>query len=183
MSRSRWRVALAAGLAALCWGAGPVPAQGTALRLKVGDVAPDFSLEEFSTGQQRALSDYLGRKVVMLDFWATWCGICVAELPRLVEEYEALRDRGYELLAVTLSRGDRADLGRIRELQEKHGITYPLLMDTSLEVARKLYGLAGPIPIKVIIDCEGKIRATHMGDSPEAIRDVERLLDDPACRP
>ncbi len=181
--RARVGVLLAVGMLAAWSGGEAARAQGPAMRLQIGDPAPDFALEEFSSKKRVALSDYLGRKVVMLDFWATWCDICVAEIPRLVEEYETLRPRGYELLAVTLSRGDRSDRRRIGVLKEKHGISYPLLMDTTFEVATKTYGLAGLIPLKVIIDCQGIIRSSHVGDSPGVIREIEKLLEDPACQP
>jgi peroxiredoxin len=103
----------------------------------------------------------------------------------LVEEYEAYKDKGYVLLGITLSRGDKKDREKIRELKEKFGLTYPLLLDTEFEVATKTYGLSGPIPLKVIIDCQGVIRYSHVGDYADGISEVpfvlDELLADPAC--
>jgi peroxiredoxin len=163
-------------------------AQSLAMKLvHIGDEAPDFTLEEFSSGKPISLGDYLGKKVVMLEFWATWCDICKSEMPRLQKEYSEYRERGYELLAITLSRGDKKDREKIQALKEKYGLTYPLLMDTEFEVATKIYGLSGPIPLKAIIDCQGKLRYSHVGDYADGISEVpfvlDELLSDPECNP
>ncbi|MBE0618749.1 MAG: TlpA family protein disulfide reductase [Proteobacteria bacterium] len=180
-------VMLAVGLLAAGGLSGRARAQDTAMKLDIGDTAPDFSLEEFSSGKPVALANYLGKKVVMLEFWATWCDICKTEMPRLVKEYDEYKGKGYELLAITLSRGDDKDRKKIEALKEKNQLSYPILMDTEFEVATKIYGLSGPIPLKVIIDCEGKIRYTHVGDYADGVSEVpfvlDELLGDPACKP
>jgi peroxiredoxin len=108
-------------------------------------------------------------------------------MPRLQKEYSEYRERGYELLAITLSRGDKKDREKIQALKEKYGLTYPLLMDTEFEVATKIYGLSGPIPLKAIIDCQGKLRYSHVGDYADGISEVpfvlDELLSDPECNP
>lgn len=157
------------------------------MKLDIGDPAPDFTLQEFTTGEPVSLGAYLGKKVVMLEFWATWCDICKTEMPRLVKEYEEYKDKGYELLAITLSRGDEKDREKIQSLKDKHGLSYPLLLDTEFEVATKVYGLSGPIPLKVMIDCQGVIRYSHVGDYADGISEIpfvlDELLSDPACKP
>ncbi len=187
--RAPWKRAatvILAGMALLLAG-GPAPAQETAMRLKIGDRAPSFTLEDFATGKPVSLEEYLGHKVIMLEFWATWCDICKAEMPRLQKEYEEYRDKGYRLFAITLSRGDKKDRAKIKSLREKYKLTYPMLMDTEFEVATKIYGLSGPIPLSVIIDCQGVIRYAHVGDYADGISEVpfvlDELLTDPACRP
>lgn len=151
----------------------------------VGDAAPDFTLEELGTGKKIKLSSYFGKKVVMLEFWATWCNICKIEIPNLVKEYDEWKDKGYQLLAITLSDGGKQDLKKITELKQKHGITYPILIDKSFEVATKLYKLSGPIPLKIIIDCEGKIRYEHVGDFADGVSEIpfvlEALTAEPSC--
>lgn len=187
-SNARAKLGAIAGSALLAvagW-MGSAAAQDTAMRLKVGDRAPDFSLEEFTTGEQVTLSQYLGKKVVMLEFWATWCDICKVEMPRLVREYEEYKNKGYELLAITLSRGDDKDRRKIQALKDQHKVSYPILLDTEYEVATRVYGLSGPIPLKVIIDCQGKIRYAHVGDYADGVSEVpfvlDELLTDPACK-
>lgn len=160
-------------------------AQGTAMRLQLGDKAPEFTLTDFASGQPVSLASFLGKKVVMLEFWATWCDICKSEMPRLVKEYEEYKEKGFQLLGITLSRDDDKDRKRIQALRDRFGLSYPLLMDTEFEVATKTFGLSGPIPLKVIIDCQGVIRYTHVGDFADGISEVPFVLDeltaDPAC--
>lgn len=151
-----------------------------------GESAPDFTLEELGTGNQVSLNKYIGKKVVMLEFWATWCNICKTELPSLVKEYNEWKSKGYEVLAITLSDGGERDLKKISELKEKYGITYPILIDKGYEVATKLYKLSGPIPLKLVIDCAGKLRYEHVGDFADGVSEVpfvlEMLLAEPSCK-
>lgn len=151
--------------------------EDTAMKLHIGDQAPDFTLEDFSSGKQVSLSSFLGKKVVMIEFWATWCDICKGEMSTLQKEYSGYKDKGFELLAVTLSRGDKPDREKIKSLVEKNGLTYTLLIDAEFEVATKIYGLSGPIPLKVIIDCDKKIRYAHVGAYADAISEVPYVLD------
>ncbi len=189
MERFGMRLAagVAVGMLVIVAAGGPARAQDTAMRLKIGDKAPTFTLEDFETGKPVSLSDFLGHKVIMLEFWATWCDICKSEMPRLEQEYRQYKDKGYRLLGITLSRGDKKDREKIKALRDKYQLTYPMLMDTEFEVATKIYGLSGPIPLKVIIDCQGIIRYTHVGDYADGISEVpfvlDELLQDPACKP
>lgn len=171
--------------------AGVKPGAGTKLGLpedptQPGDTAPDFTLEELGTGKQIALSSYIGKKVVMLEFWATWCNICKTELPSLVKEYNEWKDKGYEVLAITLTDGAERDVKKINELKEKNHITYPILLDKNYEVATNLYKLSGPIPLKLIIDCAGKLRYEHVGDFADGVSEIpsvlEILLAEPSCK-
>lgn len=151
-----------------------------------GDSAPDFTLEEFGTGKQVTLSQYIGKKVIMLEFWATWCNICKVEMPNLVKEYDEWKGKGYEVFAITLTTGDAGDLEKIKALKEKNKIGYPILLDKQYEVATKLYKLSGPIPLKLVIDCKGKIVYEHIGDFADGVSEIpfvlEQLLADPACQ-
>jgi len=92
--------------------------------LRVEHEAPDFSLPEFVSGKPVSLRDYLGKKVVMLEFWATWCDICKSEMPRLQKEYAQYKDKGYELLAITLSSGDKKEREKIQSYRDKYSLTY-----------------------------------------------------------
>lgn len=171
--------------------AGVKPGAGTKLGLpedptQPGDPAPDFTLEELGTGKQVTLSNYLGKKVVMLEFWATWCNICKTEIPSLSKEYNEWKDKGYEVLAITLTDGGANDVKKIQQLQEKHKIPYPILLDKNYEVATNLYKLSGPIPLKLIVDCAGKLRYEHVGDFADGVSEVpsvlEVLLAEPSCK-
>jgi peroxiredoxin len=162
---------LAASLAVF---SGPERARAGAMGVKVDQKAPDFSLKALD-GRTYNLADYRGRKIVMLEFWATWCGVCKSEMPDLVKEYNDLKPVGFELLGVTLQTGDVAE---VREIAEKNKLPYPVLLDESLIVATKLYKLAGPIPLKVIIDGNGVVRYEHVGDYPPGENEIPDVVKD-----
>jgi peroxiredoxin len=149
-------------------------AQTTAMKVKIGQQAPDFTLKTLD-GSKVTLSDYFGKKVVMLEFWATWCNICVAEIPSIIKNYEKFKDQGFEILAITLQSGDDAEIAKV---VEEHGITYPILIDERLKVATKIYGLAGPIPLKVVIDVYGIVRYSHVGDFPPGEDEIPFVIED-----
>ncbi|NOY86030.1 MAG: TlpA family protein disulfide reductase [Deltaproteobacteria bacterium] len=149
-------------------------AQGTAMKVKIGQKAPDFTLKSLD-GEEITLSRYFGKKVVMLEFWATWCDICKKEIPTLIKDYNKYKDKGFELLAIALETGDAA---KVRKMVEEKGIPYPVLIDSDLKVATKIYRLAGPIPLKVIIGVDGTVKYTHVGDYPPGENEVPFVLDD-----
>jgi peroxiredoxin len=152
---------LSVGLAA-----SPVLAAGdTAMRLKIGDKAPDFKLKDVMTGNTVTLSEFAGKKVVMLEFWATWCDICVREMPNLVKLH----------LSIVLPSGN---VSAIKKIIIEKKLTYPALLDADLAVATKLYGLAGPIPLKIVIDHKGVIRYSHVGDYPPGEDELPFVLED-----
>lgn len=77
-------------------------AADTAMRIRIGEKAPEFRLPDLLTGKTVSLSEFKGRKVVMIDFWATWCEICVSEAPELGRLYAAWKEKGFELLSVAV---------------------------------------------------------------------------------
>jgi peroxiredoxin len=110
--------------------AAPVLAAGdTAMRLKIGEKAPDFSLKDVMTGKTVTLSEFAGKKVVMLEFWATWCDICKREMPNLVKLRTAWAPKGFELLSIVLPSGNIAEVKKI--ITEKK-LNYPALLDADL---------------------------------------------------
>ena len=149
-------------------------AQTTAMKVKIGQEAPDFTLKTLD-GSKVTLSEYFGKKVVMLEFWATWCNICVSEIPSIVKNYEKYKDQGFEILGITLQSGDDAEIAKV---VEENGIKYPILIDERLKVATKVYGLAGPIPLKVMIGCDGKVKYSHVGDYPPGEDEIPYVIED-----
>ncbi len=150
-------------------------AQDTAMRIKVGEKAPDFRLKDVMTGKTVGLSDYTGKKVVMLEFWATWCDICIREMPNLVKLYKAWGPKGFELLSIVLPSGN---VEQVRKIVREKSLNYPALLDADLSVATKAYGLAGPIPLKVVIDHKGIVRYSHVGDYPPGEDELPFVLED-----
>ena len=129
--------------AALVWGMGArVPA--------VGMPAVDFSLPDLA-GQKQKLSQYRG-KVVLLNFWATWCKPCTTEMPAMQTSYDRLRDKGLVVLAIN----ELEDTPKVVEHIRAYGHTFPVLMDADNRVAN-LYGVVG-LPVSVFIDETGTIQ-------------------------
>jgi len=174
MRKKRACVALVLLLACVA-AALPVFAQDTAMRLKIGDKAPDFRMKDVMTGKSVALSEFAGKKVVMLEFWATWCDICKREMPNLVKLQSAWRSKGFEILSIVLPAGNIDD---VRKIVREKKLNYAVLLDSDLSVATKLYGLAGPIPLKVVIDQKGIIRYAHVGDYPPGEDELPFVLED-----
>lgn len=150
-------------------------AQDTAMRVKIGEKAPEFRLKDVMTGRVVALSEFHGRKVVMLEFWATWCDICKREMPNLVKFNTAWKDKGFELLSIVLPSGNVDD---IRKIARDKKLNYAVLLDADLSVATKSYGLAGPIPLKVVIDHKGIVRYAHVGDYPPGEDELPFVIED-----
>ena len=123
-----------------------------------GQVAPDFALKS-STGDNLRLSEYRG-DVVMVNFWATWCGPCRQEMPLLDELYSRYERVGFSLLGVNIDDDSRKAMNMVSEL----GVSFPVLFDARKEVS-KLYEVEA-MPVTVLIDREGTIRYVHHGYKP-----------------
>ncbi|MCX8118216.1 MAG: TlpA family protein disulfide reductase [Desulfobacterota bacterium] len=120
------------------------------------DQAPNFSLRTLN-GQQITLSDLKG-KVVLLDFWATWCGPCRESIPHLVRLYRNYQEKGFELIGMSKDRSE--DIEVVRKYVRTMEIPYPIIL-TPDEVARK-YRVTG-LPTTVLIDRKGVIRQRIVG--------------------
>jgi peroxiredoxin len=118
--------------------------------------APDFTLTDLS-GQPVTLSEHRG-KVVLLDFWATWCPPCRKEIPHFVELYDQYRDQGLEIIGISL---DQAGVETVQKFAEEYQINYPVVMGHA-EVAGSYGGIRG-IPTTFAISREGKIVETYVG--------------------
>jgi len=136
----------------------------------VGKIAPDFQLNDLD-GKPVKLSSLRG-KTVVLDFWATWCGPCVATLPIVSEVTLSFKDRGVAFFAVNLR--EKAD--QIYKFQTDKSLSFPVLLDADGSVAN-LY-LAKEIPQSVLIDKDGKIQAVHVGFSPSLKTTLTQQLND-----
>ncbi|MBI4691533.1 MAG: TlpA family protein disulfide reductase [Nitrospirae bacterium] len=138
----------------------------------VDNMAPDFTLRDIS-GNTIALSAYRG-KVVMVEFWATWCPPCKELVPVLEGLYEKYKDRGFVILAL-VSEDDGKDA--IESFINEYKVTYTVVLANN-EVIRR-YGISS-IPISFIINKEGKIVNRHIGNSPDIMQelttDIEGLL-------
>ncbi len=153
--------------------AGTAFAADTAMRIRIGEKAPDFRLTDLVTGKSVGLSDFQGKNVVMIEFWATWCEICVREAPELGRLYAAWNGKGFELLSVAVPPGDPDE---IRRFARENGLSNPVFLDEDLDVAARRYGLTGPLPLKVVIDHEGIVRYAHVGGYPSGDGELARVI-------
>jgi peroxiredoxin len=138
-----------------------------------GYMAPRFSLRNLK-GNMESLDDHLG-KVIVVNFWATWCVPCVKEMPSFENLYRRYRSQGLTLLAVSLDKGDSS---KVQEFADKHKLSFPILLDTK-GVAEKLYP-SFSIPFTYVIDKQGRVVARVDGaknwESSETFEAVEHLL-------
>jgi peroxiredoxin len=116
----------------------------------VGMQAEDFQLADLD-GKTQSLSQYRG-KIVLVNFWATWCKGCTTEMPAMQVTYDRLRDKGFVILAIDELEGD----AEVREHIRLHGYTYQVLMDRDNKVANQ-FGVFG-LPVSVFIDQEGRVQ-------------------------
>jgi peroxiredoxin len=130
----------------------------SAAAVTLAAVAPDFALRS-SSGTNMRLSDQRGQ-VVMVNFWATWCGPCREELPLLNRLYEKYQAAGFTLLGVNVDSSTKEALGMAKRL----GVQFPVLFDDRKEASR-LYGLES-MPWTALIDRNGKVRYVHAGYKP-----------------
>ncbi len=142
------------------------------IRPDVGYRAPDFVLPT-PDGQTIRLSDFHGKKAVLLNFWATWCAPCRLEMPTMEEVYQEYKSRGLEILAVSLDAGQTSVVKNfMRELK----LTFPALLDPNMEVLR-LYRLFS-IPATFLIDKERIIRHRELGYRDWTDPDSRKLLEE-----
>jgi peroxiredoxin len=161
--RARWSGAALAGLLAVAGAA-------SAATQLLGAEAPDFVLKSLS-GKNLRLSEYRG-EVVMLSFWATWCGDCRAQLEELGATRDRYQDAGIELLAVSLDQNAR-QAGEVTA-----GASFPVLHDPAGDVGR-LYDVER-MPVMVLIDRGGVVREVfegfRRGDGERYLERVQTLL-------
>lgn len=133
------------------------PAVGNAL----GEIAPNFTLRDIN-GQNVSLDSQKG-KVVLLNFWATWCQPCRAEQAKLQEMYKELQPQGFEILAI--SADDARSSSQVKPMVMRAGLTFPVLLDPQTSVVAQ-YNPSKALPYNVLIDRTGKVRQVHQGYNP-----------------
>src|SRR6058998_3375741 len=137
----------------------------------VGAPAPEIALKDLQ-GQEVRLSDLHG-KIVLLNFWATWCKPCKEEMPAMQAAYDKLRSEGFIVLAVN----ELEDAGRVAEHIRTHGHTFLVVMDHDNRVANR-YGVVG-LPASFLIDRQGIVREHVFGSllTEERISELVRRYD------
>ena len=144
----------------------------------IGKPAPDFQVTNLK-GKELSLKDFRGQ-IVLLDFWATWCGPCIAEMPKVKRTYEAYKDQNFQIIGISLDRSKQP----LEAYVEKEGLGWIHYWDESRQL-RTLYGVWG-IPSAFLIDSEGIIRKASLGgfDVESAVAElVEKNLAKPVDAP
>jgi peroxiredoxin len=141
--------------------------------VKPGEPAPNFQLRDMN-GRIVALSDLRG-KVVLLNFWATWCGPCRVEMPAMERLYRAYERKDFEILAVST---DAQGVAVTRPFQQENKLTFPILHDADFRVGLS-YG-ARTLPMTFMVDRQGIVRQHIFGardwEAQEAHQLIEMLL-------
>lgn len=140
---------------------------------RIGFRAPNFTLNDLN-GRKVSIADMRGR-VVLINFWATWCGPCKVEMPSMNSLYNDLKGKDFELLAISSDvQGEKV----VKPYITKGGFSFPVLIDSSFKVNGD-YGIIG-IPTTFIVDKDGMITHKILGprdwNSPEARELIKRIM-------
>lgn len=137
--------------------------------------APDFSLRDVD-GRDVRLSDFEGR-VVVLDFWATWCVPCEAAMPHLQTLFEKYNSQGLTILAVSMDGPET--LSSVGPFARRYGLTFPVLLDVETKVTG-IYNPKSTAPLSVFIGRDGRVAHTKQGftagDEADVEAEIVRLL-------
>jgi peroxiredoxin len=151
-------------------GGGPETASGG------GATPPDFELPTLK-GESVRLSDHLGKDVVLIDFWATFCDPCMAAMPHLDALYKKYKDQGFVVFGVNIDGPESA--AQVKSTVSKLGVSFPILLDSETRVVA-LYNPKTSAPYSVLIGRDGSIitkkEGYTTGDSSAVDRDIEAAL-------
>ena len=162
--------------AASCGGAGAEGTGAVTSAQAAGSDAPDFSARD-TDGATFRLSDHLGKEVILMDFWATWCTPCMDEMPHLESLYEADKAKG--LLVVGVSIDGPETIADVPSFAKRHDMNFPVILDEDSRIV-SLYNPKRSAPLSVLIDRKGhivKVRESYNpGDEKFIQEDVEKAL-------
>lgn len=133
-----------------------------------GQDAPKFTLPRVPQGTY-SIDDIKG-KTVLLHFWADWCASCRAEFPRLQKAYQQLKEQNFEIVAINSGQSPQ----HVQDFIDEYGITFPMLVDESTEIAKK-YQVKG-LPMNFFIGPDGSVRKVIIGWVTET--QVENIFND-----
>lgn len=136
--------------------------------VSTAESAPNFTLEN-QEGETISLDDYRGQ-VVIVNFWATWCPPCKAEIPGFVDLYEEYKDDGLVIIGVSL---DQTGWNEVHPFIEEYEINYPIVVGNQ-EIA-EAYGNIRSIPTTFVLDQDGAIAKKYVGYQPDEVFEEDYL--------
>ncbi|MCD6292983.1 MAG: TlpA family protein disulfide reductase [Deltaproteobacteria bacterium] len=153
-------------IAALLTGCGDSGSKKT----KTSKIVPDFSLT--SLDGQTLTKESLKGKVVVLDFWATWCAPCRAAIPHLVKLYETYKDQGLIVVGVSLNQGDQSD---VEEFVKRNHISYPIAMGTNNPITKDMGNITS-LPTIILLSKQPSIEFKVVGFNAEIAHKLENKI-------
>jgi peroxiredoxin len=150
---------------------GPADSGGSGGSGGSGEVA-DFVLKDVD-GRSHSLTDYLGKNVILISFWATWCEPCKKEMDQLQVLYETHKTSGLMILSISMDEPETQ--GEVRPFVKQRGFTYPVLLDTESQVTNQ-FNPRRAAPYSLIIDRGEKTAWTHEGYVPGDEKKVEAAV-------
>ncbi len=127
-----------------------------------GSTASDFSARDIE-GKTVRLSSYLGKQVILLNFWQTWCEPCVAEFPHMRKMYEAHKDKGFVMFGIAMDGPET--VANVPAFAKRNQLNFPVLLDEDSHVAA-IYNPKKSAPLSILIDKSGKIAVVREGYNP-----------------
>lgn len=163
--------ALLVVLLAACTSSAERTARSTVKPVGARQTAPEFALKDVNGATVR-LSDYRG-KVVLLNFWATWCGPCKFEVPWFIEFEQANKDRGFAVIGVSM---DEEGWEVVKPFLAEWNVNYRTLLGNS--IIAQLYGGVDALPTSFLIDRDGKVASAHQGLISKSVyqNEIQELL-------
>lgn len=143
-----------------------------AFSANAGDPAPDFTLRDIN-GQSVSLSQFKG-KVVVLAFWATWCGPCKEEMPHLEKLYKEKKDQG--LVVLSINTDDARSASKVKPYIRTNGYTFPVLLDRDATVI-STYNPGKTLPYTVVVDRNQEIAKVSTSYNPGDEKALAALVD------
>ena len=137
--------------------------------IKLSEPAPDFQLRDLN-GRLVTLSELRG-KVILLNFWATWCGPCRVEMPAMEQLYRMFSRKDFEILAVSI---DAQGVAVTRPFQQEYHLTFPILHDADYRVGL-MYGVRS-LPMTFLVDRQGVVRHRIFGARDWGTAEAQQLV-------